>query len=55
MNVDIPRPIIADLFQVASRNNKAGNRPIGINIAKFPKKLINVTIKNTGPLNKSSK
>ena len=43
INEDIPKPMIADLFQVAFRNNNAGNSPMGINIAKYPKKLIRVT------------
>ena len=45
INVDIPNPMMADLFQVALRNSNAGKRPIGTNIAKFPKKLIIVTKK----------
>lgn len=55
INKDMRNPIIADLFQVAFLNNKAGNKPMGINIAKFPKKLISVMKKNNGPLNKFSK
>ena len=47
--------MIADLFHVAFLNNNAGNKPMGMNIAKFPKKLTNVTIKNTGLFNKSSR
>ena len=39
INADIPNPIMADLFQLASRNNNAGKKPIGTNIAKFPKKV----------------
>ena len=54
INADIPNPIMADLFQLASRNNNAGKKPIGTNIAKFPKKLIRVAKKKTGVLNKSS-
>ena len=55
IKIDIPKPMIADLFQLAFRNRSAGKNPIGKNIAKLPKKLMDVTKKYTGLFNKSSK
>lgn len=48
IKVDIPKPMIADRFNVTFRNKRAEKNPIGINIAKLPKKLMSVTKKYTG-------
>lgn len=55
IKVDIPKPMIADRFNVAFRDKRAEKNPIGINIAKLPKKLMSVTKKYIGLFNKSSK